>query len=147
MDGLPTPGNFVCVVPRPANGKCHRNLSTALRRLWQNEGIYPLFFAFDTQHDSAVCQKLIRACGVGQMCRVRDERLVAGMFGASRGVISQRLHGLILASVAGTRAISLAYDDKDAKLSSFAREAGQVSLGLDATPEQILKHAQRLIKQ
>jgi polysaccharide pyruvyl transferase CsaB len=147
LDDLPAGGGFMCVVPRPAAGDCHRNLSVALKKLWQNEGIYPLFFAFDTQHDPAVCQKLIRACGVGRMCRVRDERLVAGIFGAARGVISQRLHGLILSSVAGARTISLAYDERDAKLSSFAREAGQVSLGLDATPEQILKHAQRLIKQ
>ena len=141
LNSLPLKNAFVCVIPRPAPGACHQNLSKALKKLWQDEGVYPLFFAFDTQYDPDVCQKLMQACGVGQMCRVRDERLVAGIFGASRGVISQRLHGLILASVAGVPALSLAYDDKDAKLSSFAREAGQVSLGLDATPEQIFKHA------
>jgi len=105
---LPVGGGFVCVVPRPAAGDCHRNLSVALKKLWQDKGLYPLFFAFDVQHDPAVCHKLIRACGVGRMCRVRDERLVAGIFGASRGVISQRLHGLILSCVAGVRALSLA---------------------------------------
>ncbi len=136
---------FVCVIPRPAPDACHQNLSVALRRLWQKEGVHPLFFSFDRRFDPAVCQKLIQACGTGSICQLRDERLVAAVFRQSKGVISQRLHGLILSHVAGVQAISLAYNDQDAKLSSFAREAAQVSLGLDATPEQIFEQVRRMI--
>ena len=60
------------------------------------------------------------------------------LFGASRGVVSQRLHGLILSSVAGALAFSLDYDEHDPKLSAFARKASYPSLPTDAKEWEIL---------
>lgn len=138
LRAVPSGHDFVCVVPRPTKGECHEALARSLRLLWQKNGVYPLFFAFDEGQDLAPCRDILDACGVGAICRERDERLVAALFGVSRGVISQRLHALILSSVAGAPAIALDYDELDPKLSAFARKALYPLLSADAKETEIL---------
>jgi polysaccharide pyruvyl transferase CsaB len=116
---------YLCIVPRPG---CMDEAVFAriLRRLYEKEGIYPLFLAFDRAEDTPVCDRLIAACGVG--CRIpsEDEALVAALFGLPEvvGVAAGRLHALIVAHVAGKAAVALIGNGCDGKVTGFARSVG-----------------------
>ena len=119
------PDGFVCILPRPTDGHTLRMLATAVMRLWRERGVYPLLFALDGRRDTPVCRALIRELGVGTLLPCDREQTVAGVLAQSRGVISLRLHGLILAKAGGARALCVPYSGEDGKTVNFARSAGQ----------------------
>lgn len=123
--GRDAPCPFVCIIPRASDEKCLRELGEAVKKLWREHGVYPLFFAFDRVHDVSVCQQLMHSCGAGKLIVTEQEKAVAGAFARSVGVISMRLHGLILAHAASARALCLAYSDIDRKTVAFAASVGQ----------------------
>ncbi len=144
LRGIPMP--YVCIVPRPAKPDALRELTEAVQRLWQERGIYPLFFAFDRQRDTPICRDVMAACGVGAMVCCERERTVAGLFALSRGVISMRLHGLILAKVAKAPAICLPYSHADEKTVNFAKSAKQGVAGEDENGPRLWEQAKSLLK-
>lgn len=123
--GRDLPRPFVCIVPRPSEAGRLSELAFVVQKLWQERGVYPLFFAFDRTRDVSVCQQLIEACGAGQMMNAEQECAVAGVFSRSVGVISMRLHGLILARAAGASAACVPYSTLDQKTVAFAASEGQ----------------------
>ena len=123
--GRELPYPFVCIVPRPSEAGRLSELALVVKKLWQERGIYPLFFAFDRLRDTVICQHLIEACGAGQIVNTEQERAVAGVFSRSVGVISMRLHGLILAQTAGVCAACVPYSALDQKTTVFAASEGQ----------------------
>jgi polysaccharide pyruvyl transferase WcaK-like protein len=139
---------YLCIVPRPG---CMDEAVFAriLRRLYEKEGIYPLFLAFDRAEDTPVCDRLIAACGVG--CRIpsEDEALVAALFGLPEvvGVAAGRLHALIVAHVAGKAAVALIGNGCDGKVTGFARSVGGGILRPKMNVEEIECTLSRLWKE
>lgn len=123
--GHDVPCPFVCIIPRASDEKRLRVLGELLREMWEKRGVFPLLFAFDRLHDVSVCQQLMHSCGAGKLIVTEQEKAVAGVFARSAGVISMRLHGLILAHAASVRAVCLAYSDIDRKTVAFAASVGQ----------------------
>jgi polysaccharide pyruvyl transferase CsaB len=119
------PERFICIFPRPTFPQTLRALTEAIRRLWQERGIYPLFFALDRQKDTSLCCQMIQSLGVGALLPCKCEQTVAGVLAQSRGVVSLRLHGLILAGAANAPAVCIPYSAEDEKTVNFARSAGQ----------------------
>ncbi|MBR0443003.1 MAG: glycosyltransferase [Clostridia bacterium] len=119
------PARYVCIVARPTDACTLSELTEAVRRLWKDRGAYPLFFAFDQRKDAPVCREMMRACGAGRLLPCEREQTVAGVFALSVGVVSLRLHGLILAKAADAPALCVPYSPCDAKTVNFARTNGQ----------------------
>lgn len=117
---------YICVAPRGGMAG-EVEMADSLARLWKEQRLYPLFFAFDTKQDGPVCQRLIDRCGAGAIVPLTGrapERLVAGMFAMSHGVIAGRLHALILASLSGVPAWAIPSPFGDPKVTHFAESAG-----------------------
>ncbi len=131
---------LIAIAPRP-NEMQLEALTQALRVLWEQHGIYPLFFAFDRTQDLTSCEQMIAACGVGCLFPCDDERAVAAVFAhpRTRTVIAGRLHALILAHVAKRKAIALCCDAHDGKVSEFAASVGQPFLPFPSTAKDILR--------
>lgn len=119
------PDHFLCILPRPTSSQTLHALTEMARRLWQERGVYPLFFALDSQEDTPICWYMIRNLGVGTLLPCDREQTVAGVLAQSRGVVSLRLHGLILARAANAPAVCVPYSAEDEKTVNFARSAGQ----------------------
>ena len=128
---------FLCVVPRPCeNASCLQSIADALSRLVRERGVIPLLFPFDAQKDAVICRRMARQSG-GAVISCEDERMAAGIFARSRGVLSLRLHGLILAKAVGCRAIALPYSPNDPKATDFAAAADFSVLSPYATADDI----------
>ncbi len=120
--------DILCVVPRDSDEISLDGLGEALREVCQRQGLSPLLFAFDAGKDKPVCRRLIDRIGFGSLCPYLHEDAVAGLFSISRGVISMRLHGLILAKTVDAPALCIPYSSADPKLTEFAGRAGQEML-------------------
>lgn len=117
--------SLVCVAPqRGASRALLSALAAALRALWEQKRLFPLFIVMDEQQDGAVCRHLQSLCGVGRCVLPPSEQLACGLFALSRGVIGMRLHALIFASVARAPAIGVSVRPQDDKLAVFARQGG-----------------------
>lgn len=134
---------LVAVTPRiPPDGSRHwvEPLLAALRSSVLDNGGAVAFVAFDhrPEGDEALCRELAEGLGgppgAAAFASVLQPADCTALLGACDAVVATRLHGLVLAAVAGTPAVALDYDPK---VRAFAEElGGAVSVipltGLDA---------------
>lgn len=131
-------GRYLCVAPRRG---CldESNFARALARLHEQEGVYPLFLAFDREEDAPVCDRLMAACGRGTRLPCEDEAVLAALLSLPCvvGMAAGRLHALILAHVGGAPAIALVDGGCDGKVAGFASSVGFDTLSKGATEGEI----------
>lgn len=129
---------YFCIAPRPGCAD-EQALARALIRLYQTEGIYPLFLPFDCIEDAPVCDRLVAACGVGVRLPCEDEALIASLFSLPcvQGVAAGRLHALILAHVSQKAAVALGGDGRDGKVAGFAASVGFGIVDAKASGKQV----------
>ena len=129
---------LIGICPRPSAAEAA--LTAAVARLWQEEGLYPVFFAFDRERDGPLCERMMAACGIGCRMPAENEALVGAVLGHGRvaAVIAQRLHALILSHVAGRGAVAVDYSAHDGKQAAFASTVGQPVLPVGSTCEAIV---------
>jgi polysaccharide pyruvyl transferase WcaK-like protein len=132
---------LIGICPRPSEAEAA--LTAAMARLWQEDGLYPVFFAFDRERDGALCERMMAASGIGCRLPAEDEALVAAVLGHRRvaAVIAQRLHASILSHLAGRKAVVVNYSAHDGKQAAFASTVGQPILPVSATCEAIVSAA------
>lgn len=116
----------LCVVlRRTPSGTEHlwQSVATATKIICQRHGLAPLFLCFsdeDKEPTYAVCHSL----GV-PFVSVREVGDLAALIRDSIGVLSMRLHALVLAAASSTPAIGIATDPTDGKIAAFSRLVGQ----------------------
>lgn len=140
------PDKVLYVLPRASQEGVLSALGEALTLLVRERKTFPVFVPMDTRQDVVVCRALCRAVGQGLVLSVKDEGEAVALFAPACGVLSMRLHGLILAAAGGAPALGLSYDDRDTKLAVFAREEGLPALGAGATADDILVALRSLIQ-
>ncbi len=97
----------------------------ASRILASRHALTPILLVFDVHADRAATKN---ACGhlKGAVCvPIEEVRDAIAILSHSEIVLSMRLHGLILSTVAATPALGVASDASDGKIPSFARQSGQ----------------------
>lgn len=121
---------LVAVTPRipPDGGRAWvEPLLAALRPVVLDRGGAVAFVAFDHRPDGdeALCRELAAGLGgppgAAALASVLQPADCAALLGACDAVVATRLHGLVLAAVAGTPAVALDYDPK---VRAFAEELG-----------------------
>lgn len=96
-----------------------QSVAIAARILCRRHGLQPLFLIFSAEDElpaQIASEKLW-----GTVIRVREAGDLAALLRDSHGIISMRLHALILASASSVSALGLSVNPDDGKLVSFAR--------------------------
>ena len=113
--------SYYCVVLRPpvsAVDDCVCVISQALRVLCRQNGCVPIFLLFDAPHDGAITSRVCRAAG-GAVARLRAGSAALALISGCRGLLSMRLHGLILANSLGIPSVAVSPDPLEPKLAAF----------------------------
>ncbi len=97
-----------------------RILSGSIRTVCQQFGWTPLFLCMDQKHDRAITRLAAQRLG-GIAIEAEEASDVTALLRASEVAISLRLHGMILASTVGTPTLGISVDEREQKLSSFAK--------------------------
>lgn len=105
-------------------------LLTATRTVLLRRGLSPVLLLFDTKHDTAVTQTAknrLRA----PILPLSDADDARAILSVCRGLLTLRLHAMILASAVGTPSLGIPADPRDEKIASFARSVGALYLAQD----------------
>lgn len=104
--GLPQPhGRYVCVVPRACDPT--EAVSRRLAEL-RERGFCLVLLTFDRRRDRGICRELSTRLPDALLLPPLDERLVLHLLRGAEGLLSSRLHALILAEAVGTPCALLA---------------------------------------
>jgi polysaccharide pyruvyl transferase WcaK-like protein len=83
----------------------------------------PLFLILDPKHDAAVTTAAQKALG-GTVLHVREIGDLSALLSVCKGVVSMRLHALILAASVGCVGVGILPDSRDGKIPAFANSVG-----------------------
>ncbi|MBR2927428.1 MAG: glycosyltransferase [Clostridia bacterium] len=122
---LPRTGRYLVIVPHKEVERTSLGvlLPAAVRILCRRHRLFPVFCTFDGREDRASSHLLAKQCG-GIPVRPDCAEDALALLGESELVLSMRLHGLILASVAQTPAVAVFTDRSESKLTAFCKEMG-----------------------
>jgi glycosyltransferase involved in cell wall biosynthesis/polysaccharide pyruvyl transferase WcaK-like protein len=116
---LPQPqGRYVCVVPRACDPT--EAVSRRLAEL-RERGFALVLLTFDRRHDRGICRELSTRFPDALLLPPLDERLVLQLLRGAQGLLSSRLHALILAETVGTPCALLARQE-DPKFDAWGEE-------------------------
>ena len=116
----------LCIILRkmPSNAShLLRSVLIATRILCRRLDLQPIFLVF-CREDALTVQSICEMTNV-PLCHTRSVGDLAALLRGSHGILSMRLHALILAAASATPAIGLSTDPDDLKIASFARLSGQ----------------------
>ena len=100
-------------------------LAHAVQTVCERHGLIPLVLVLDRRHDAKASRAFAKALqSLGARCVIPQACADAKAYLAGcHAVLSMRLHGLILATAAGTPALGIASDPQDSKLAAYAAAA------------------------
>ncbi|MBQ9785805.1 MAG: polysaccharide pyruvyl transferase family protein [Clostridia bacterium] len=130
--GVPSGGRFLCVVLRGGTQTAVTRalLMAAVRMVCRRARLIPLFPVFDELRDGSETLSAIADVG-GHLLLLREPADAAAILSCCDAAVTMRLHALILATAVGTPTVGIPADAQDAKIASFAKEAGQEYLALE----------------
>jgi polysaccharide pyruvyl transferase WcaK-like protein len=124
--GISSAKRRLCIVLRDtpkASAHLWRSVVIASRILCRRKNLQPIFLSF-CKEDSLAVEAVCMAFDT-PMLHVRSVADLAALLRDSHGVLSMRLHPLVLSAASATPAIGLSIDPRDRKMTSFARLSGQ----------------------
>ena len=126
---VPDSDRYLCVVLRGgASCALTRDLIlAAVRMICQRHGMFPIFPVFDRKHDEKDTLAAADKVG-GKAVFLREPTDATAVLSLCDAAVTMRLHALILATTAGTPAIGIPAENRDSKITVFAKSAGQDSL-------------------
>jgi hypothetical protein len=101
-----------------------QNLISAVRVICQRHAMIPLLPIFDPSHDQKTVKRAAHTLG-GYAIPLREPSDALALISICDAVVSLRLHALVFATAASVSALGLAADERDDKISSFAKASGQ----------------------
>ena len=107
----------------PENTPLLSNLMVAIRTVCRRNSLTPIYLALD-QADLSLALQAAHATD-GHSILHREPADVSALLSECRAVVTMRLHGLVLASVAGVTALGVPADPRDKKIPAFAAAIGQ----------------------
>ncbi len=102
-----------------------RLLLAAARILSTRHGLRPILLCFDTHNDRRATALAGPHLAGSVSIPIEEVHDAIALLARAEFVLSMRLHGLILSTVATTPALGVVSDARDGKIPSFARAAGQ----------------------
>jgi polysaccharide pyruvyl transferase CsaB len=106
-------------------------LLTAVRTVCARRGLTPVLLLFDPRQDTAVTYAARATLGA-PILPLSEPADASAILALCRGVITLRLHAMILAAAVATPSLGIPADPRDEKIVSFARAVGARSIAQDA---------------
>jgi len=101
-----------------------RLICAAVRVVCLRHRLIPLIPILDPQHDRVEISEDLAALGARRIT-LREPADVAALLGICKTAVVMRLHALVFATAMKLPAVGIPADPRDAKIVSFAKEAGQ----------------------
>lgn len=124
--GLGEGEGYFCVVVREAERGAQdltESLIAAIRIVARKSGRTPIYLIFDEKNDREITERAARLTG-GRIPRLREARDALAWLDGGDFLIGMRLHALIFAIIAETRAIGVSPSESEPKLRALCRERG-----------------------
>ena len=124
--GMPPAKGYLGVVLRGGRGTAltGRIVCAAVRVVCLRHRMIPIFPVFDRRSDSVEIPGDLAELGAHRFV-LREPADAAALLGVCRAAVVMRLHALVFAAAMKIPAVGIPADPRDAKIASFAREAGQ----------------------
>lgn len=137
----PEKGRTLALLLRAAEeGGDPLRLSAEVAAFCRERGLRLLLLPLDVRRDLSLCRAAAKETGGELFVAFYPEELAARL-SCVTACVTLRLHGLILASLAGLPALALSPDGEDGKLAAFAEAVGQEEMPLSAARGERLRDA------
>lgn len=132
MHAIPDRARVLCIILRGGRTTTDERRITvaAARMLCRRYALVPVLPIMDEKNDAPAAEEGAEILG-GTVIRFAEAREAIALLSKATLVLTMRLHGQILATVAGTSAIGIPTDSADEKILSFSRIAGQLAVPRD----------------
>ena len=137
------PRDALLLVPRGDQGVATAALAALARRV-TDAGARVEALAFQPSQDGPAARRLADEVPGVRVVEAVDPTAVLDAMAAARLVVSVRLHGLVLATLAGAPHVGVSYDPK---VAGFARRSGADHVDVPTTPADAEVLAERLLQR
>jgi len=143
-------GQYVMFVLRPWLGfdQVQQHFASVAQQLYREKGLTPVFLALESGRDLPVSHQTAEMldCPYYVLSAPHDGRLIMGLMGRMKAVISMRLHALIFASGLGTPLVGVVYDPKVSGFMDYLGQSRYMNLE-EVSEARLLKLAEEALEE